>query len=120
VSTGVKKYLFRFFFEFFFGWFFKVRKPIFGFRTSLFHGMIDAPKTAKKPGHPSRNWSKTKQVARRMSAEACRKEEAQERKEERKATQFKERELKKAVKLLGSDFTVCRSARSKLPAACEL
>jgi predicted Zn-dependent peptidase len=50
-----------------------------------------------------------------MSAAACRKEEVQERKEERKVTQFKERELKKAMKLLGSDFTVRRSARSKLP-----
>jgi hypothetical protein len=77
--------------------------------------MIDAPKTAKSPGHSSRNWSKTKQVARRMSAEACWKEEAHERKEERKVAQFKERELKKAVKLLGSDFTVRRSARSRLP-----
>jgi hypothetical protein len=90
------------------------------FRSSSFNSMIDTPGTAKKPSHPNRNWSKTKQVARRMSAEACRMEEAQERKEERKVTQFKERELKKAVKLLGSDFTVRRSARSKLSAACEL
>jgi hypothetical protein len=80
--------------------------------------MIDAPKTAKKPSHPNRNWSKTKQVARRMSAAACRKEEAQERKEERKVARFKERELKKAMKLLGSDLAVRRSARSKLPAVC--
>jgi hypothetical protein len=52
-----------------------------------------------------------------MSLEACRKEEAQERMEEKKALLFKERELKKAKKLLGSDFTETarRSSRSRLP-----
>ena len=78
---------------------------------------LDTPKTAKQAGFASRNWSKTKQVARKMSLEACRKEEAQERMEEKKALLFKERELKKAKKLLGSDFTETarRSSRSRLP-----
>ena len=61
------------------------------------------------------NWSKTKQIARKMSGETWRKAEMQEKNEEKKALQFKEKELKRAKKLFGPDFTVRRSARGKAP-----
>ena len=59
------------------------------------------------------NWSKTKQVARKMSAEGHRKAEIQAKNEEKKALQFKEKELKIAKKLFGPDFTTRRSARGR-------
>jgi hypothetical protein len=68
----------------------------------------------KKMGY---HWSKTKLVARKISAEEYRKQEAQDKKdrEENKARRkrFREGEVKKAKKLLGSDFTETsrRSAR---------
>ena len=62
-----------------------------------------APLKAKKPvGY---NWSKTKQVVRKQSAEAGRAEAAKEWRQSRKDEQFKKRELKKAKKLLGAAFT---------------
>ena len=70
------------------------------------------PYRAKKP---SANWSKTKQRVRKMSAEACREEELQEWKQERKEEKFREKEVRKAKQLLGADFTdePRRSARGK-------
>ena len=62
----------------------------------------------------SQNWSKTKQIARKMSDETWEKEEIQEKIEEMKALKFKEKELKIAQKLFGPDFTTRRSARGKL------
>jgi hypothetical protein len=73
-----------------------------------------AKKTTKSLGY---HWSKTKLVARKISAEEYRKQEAQDKKdrEENKARRkrFREGEVKKAKKLLGSDFTETsrRSAR---------
>jgi hypothetical protein len=50
-----------------------------------------------------------------MSAEACREEELQEWKQERKEEKFREKEVRKAKQLLGADFTdePRRSARGK-------
>ena len=62
----------------------------------------------------SLNWSKTKQVARKMSADEHKKAEIQEKNEDKKALQFKEKELNIAKKLFGPDFTTRRSARGKL------
>lgn len=54
-----------------------------------------------------------KQVARKMDAKTCRKEERRDVMEEKAERRFRERELKKARKLLGEEFTQRRSARGQ-------
>jgi hypothetical protein len=80
--------------------------------------ITNAPKKkAKKTKFMGYNWSKTKLVARKISAEEYRQQEAQNKKDREKNKKrhkrLRESELKKAKKLLGSDFTetLRRSAR---------
>jgi hypothetical protein len=71
----------------------------------------------KKTKYLGYNWSKTKLVARKISVEEYRQQEAQDKKDREKNKKrhkrFRESELKKAKKVLGSDFTetLRRSAR---------
>ena len=74
---------------------------------------MDVPAETKKSGASGFNWSKTKQVARKQSAAACKEDERNEWKQLRKDQRFKDRELKKAKKLLGDDFTQRRSVRDR-------